>query len=180
MKLNSSFLFMTLLSLLFIACSPSMVPFTQQLREQNKLNLDELKSIQFYTSNTLVLRRGENQDKKETTNGELNILKDAVIEEVIIKAGTPCVIKDVVDGNRVTVSFDKGGSKYLVFGSLKNKDGFYTLMALDWKNGKGTLNYGEKTFYSSQGSKDVFLVLKMKTLEKFKLERKIEKGVEIK
>ncbi len=157
-----------------------MVPFTQQLKEQNNLKPEELKSIQFYTSNDLVLRRGENKDTKETSNGELNIVKDAKMEEVFIKAGTPCVIKEVVDGNRVTVSFDKGAAKYLVFGSINNRDGYYTLMALDWKNGKGKVNYGEKTYMSSPGSKDVFLVLKMKTLEQFQVDRQVEKGAVIK
>lgn len=174
------YLLLAFLPLLMISCSPKMVPFTQQIREQNKLNSQELTSIQFYTSNTIVLRRGENLDKKETSNGELNILKDATVEEVVIKAGTPCVIKEVVDGNRVTVTFESGGAKYLVFGSVNNKDGYYTLMALDWKSGRGRVNYGEKTYLSSPGSRDIFLVLKMKTLEQFKIDRKVEKGVLIK
>jgi hypothetical protein len=98
------------------------------------------------------------------------------VEEIIIKAGTPCVIKDVVDGNKVTISFEDNGNKYLVFGSINNQDGYYTLMAMDWKNGKGKVNYGEQTYYSSQGSKDVFIALKMKSLKKFKVEQNVVKG----
>jgi len=165
--------------LFMMSCASSRVPFTQQLRDQNKLNMEELKSIQFYTSNTLVLKRGENQDIKETEKGELTVVKDAKVEEVIIRAGTPCVIKEVVDGNRITVSFNQDGSKYLVFGSVSNRDGYYTLMARDWKNGKGKVNYGEQTFMTSPGSKDVFLVFKMKTMQQFKLDRKVEKGAEV-
>ncbi|HMT27747.1 MAG TPA: hypothetical protein PKD91_00570 [Bacteroidia bacterium] len=180
MKLNKFSWLLAVLPFFMMSCSPSLVPFTQQLREQNKLNSEELKSIQFYTSNTFVLRRGENLDKKETEKGELTVLKDAVVEEIVIKAKTPCVIKEVVDGNRVTVSFNQGGNNYLVFGSINNHDGYYTLMALDWKGGRGKVNYGEQTYMTSPGSKDVFLVLKMKTLEQFKLDRKVEKGAEIK
>lgn len=180
MKQNLIKLMPVVISILFMACSPSTVPFTQQLREQYHLSPDELRAIQFYTSNTFVLRRGETGDKKETTNGELTVLKDAKVEEIIIKAGTPCVIKEVVDGNRVTVSFNQGGNQFLVFGSLNNRDGYYTLMALDWKSGKGKVNYGEQTYMTSVGSKDVFLVLKMKNLDQFKLDTKIEKGVELK
>jgi hypothetical protein len=161
---------------LLTSCAPSLVPFTQQLREQNNITPEELKSIQFYFSNDFVLRRGENTATNDTKKGELTVLKDSKVEEIIIKAGTPCVVKQVVDGNRVTVGFEDKGNKYLVFGSVNNRDGYYTLMALEWKNGLGEVNYGEQTYYSSKGSKDVFLALKMKSLEKFKLEQKVVKG----
>lgn len=165
-------------SLLFLlaSCSPQLTPFTQQIREQYKLKPEELTSIQFYTSNSFVLRRGENAMGKETEGGELQVVKEKYIEEVVIKAGTPCVITEVVDGNRVKVSFEDGGSKYLVFGSIRNKDGYYTLQALEWVNGKGKLNYGENTYYSSEGSRDIFLTFKMKSLEKYKADQKVVKG----
>jgi hypothetical protein len=162
--------------ILMVSCSPQVRPFTQEIREKTRLTEQELKSIQFYTSNTVVLRRGETSGAKETDKGELTVLTDAKVEEIIIKAGTPCLIKEVVDGNRVTVSFEDGAGKFLVFGSLRNRDGYYTLMALDWVNGKGKLNYGEKTYYSSPGSKDVFLTFKMKSLEKFRKDQKVVKG----
>lgn len=158
------------------SCSTGRVPFTQQLRDQYKLNVEELKSIQFYTSNNLVLRRAETESKKETSGGELTISKDRVLEEIVIKAGTPCVIKDVVDGSRVTVTFEDGGNKYLVFGSIRNRDGYYTLQALDWTQGKGKVNYGEQLYITSEGSRDIFLVLKMKSLNQFKVDQKVIKG----
>ncbi len=165
---------------LMTSCSSSLVPFTQQLRDKHKLKPEELKSIQFYFSNTFVLRRGENTNKKETTNGELTVVNDSKVEEIIIKAKTPCVIKEIIDGNRVTISFEDNGNNYLVFGSVSNRDGYYTLMALEWKGGKGEINYGEQTYFSSPGSKDVFLALKVKSLEKFKVEQKVAKGAVIK
>lgn len=165
--------------LLLSSCSQKLVPFTQQVRDQYHLQPDEMKSIQFYFSNSFVLRRGENNDTKETRNGELTVMNDAKIEEVIIKAGTPCIVNSVVDGNRVTVSFEDDLNKYLVFGSLHNTDGYYTLMALEWKGGKGKVNYGENTYYSSPGSKDVFLALKMKSLKRLKVDQKVVKGATV-
>jgi len=162
------------------SCSPSLVPFTQQLRQQYKLQPDELESIQFYFSNTFVLRRGENNDKKDTNHGELTVLNDSKIEEIVIKAGTPCVIREVVDGTQVMVGFEENGNKYLVFGSINNQDGYYTLRAMEWNKGKGKVNYGEKTYYSSPGSKDVFLALKMKSLKRFDVDQKVAKGATVK
>lgn len=176
MKILRFTMMMVLVSVTLFSCAPSRVPFTQQLREQYKLNIEELKSIQFYTSNELILRRAETDAKKVTEGGELTISRDQVLEEIVIKAGTPCVIRDVVDGNRVTVTFEDGGNKYLVFGSFKNHDGYYTLQALEWQKDKGKVNYGEQLYMTSAGSRDVFLVLKMKSLERFKVDQKVVKG----
>jgi hypothetical protein len=166
--------------LIFLAsCGPSLSPFTQQIREQYKLTPEEMKGIQFYISNTFVLRRGEDNFEKGTTKGELQVMKDRYVEEVVIKAGTPCVIREVLDGNRVTISFEEGNSKYLVFGSIRNQDGYYTLQAMEWVKGKGKINYGEKTYFSSEGSRDIFLTFKMKSLEKFRGEQKVVKGKKV-
>lgn len=180
MKKIKSNLHLVFLILLLASCSPSLVPFTQQLKDKYKLKPEELKSIQFYFSNTFVLRRGENTDKKVTENGELTLMKDSKVEEILIKAGTPCIVKEIVDNDRVTISFEDNGKNYLVFGSVNNRDGYYTLMALEWKGGKGEINYGENTYYSSAGSQNVFLALKVKSLEKFNVEQKVAKGAVVK
>ncbi len=177
MKVGSIWAVAACAVLLFMqSCSNKLIPFTQQIRDENKLTEEELQSIQFYVSESFVLRRGENLDTKETKDGELTVLKDNKVEEVIIKAGTPCVIQEVVDGNRVTVSFEDKGSRFLVFGSIGNKDGYYTLMALKWDKNRGKISYGEEFYYASPGSKDVFLSIKMKTMQKFRLEQKVVKG----
>ncbi len=179
MNISKNWWLLAACTITLASCSPKRIPFTQQLKEQHQLKPEELKSIQFYLSNDLVLSRGDQQLKKETNDGELTVKKDAVIEEFVFKAGTPCVIHDLIDGNRVMVSFEKGGNKYLVFGSVKNRDGYYTLQAMDWNKDKGRVNYGEKIYLTSTGSRDVFLVLKMKSLEQFKLDQKVVKGEEI-
>ena len=179
MSIRTLTLFTVLILTTLAGCGPSRVPFTQNLREKYQLKPEELKRIQFYTSNDLILRRGENKNSKETEGGELTLMKDGLVEEIIIKAGTPCLIQEVVDGNKVTVSFEDGNSRYLVFGSINNRDGYYTLMALEWISGKGKVNYGEQTYMTNSGSKDVFLTLKVKSLEKYKKDQKVVKGKKI-
>ena len=163
---------------MIISCSPK-VPFTQGIREKYKLNESELKAIQFYTSDVIVLKRGEVSEKeKETKEGTLTIKGGNKVEEVVIKAGTPCVIEQVYDGNRVSVSFEEGKNKYLVFGSLHSRNGLYTLQVLN-ENGKQTINYGEKLYYASTGSEQVFLVFKIKSLNKFELNQQVVKGKKV-
>ena len=164
-----------LVAFLLNACAP-MVPFTQGIREKYNLNEQELKSIQFYTSHDIVLRRGDAGTNKVTKEGELVVLQEKKVEEIFIKAGTPCVIQQLVDGNKVTVSFEEGTDKYLVFGSLSQRNGYYNLLALEWDQGRGKINYGGHTYYVPRGSENIFLLFKMKSLGKFEKDQKVLKG----
>ena len=163
----------------FISCSQKLVPFTQEMRATYKLSEEDLTSIQFYTSKDIVLKRGEKTGAKQTDDGELTLTKEHFVEEVIIKAKTPCVVRNAIDGNTITVEFEEGSNKYLVFGSKRNSDGFYTLRALEWNNGKGKINYGEKYYYSAPGSRDVFLSFKLKSFESYNAEQKVIKGKQL-
>jgi hypothetical protein len=163
----------------FIAsCSPK-VPFTQGIRDKYKLNESELKSLQFYTSDVIVLKRGEMGEKsKETSEGTLTIKGGNKVDKIIIKAGTPCIVDQVYDGNRISVVFEDGKNKYLVFGSLNDRNGYYTLQMLN-ENNRATINYGEKLYYVSTGSDPIFLVFKIHSLNKFELNEQVVKGKKI-
>jgi len=178
MKRNSYWFILLLFPLLF-SCSPK-VPFTQAIREKYNLSENELKAIQFYTSDIIVLKRGEMSPKeKDTKEGTLTITSGNKVEQVTIKAGTPCVVEQVYDGNRISVSFEDGKNKFLVFGSMNSRKGLYVLQVID-DNNKATINYGEKLYYASTGSDPVFLVLKVKSLNNLEVHEKVVKGKKIK
>lgn len=173
----SKALFFSCVAILVASCGTPTRIFTQDLREQYKLSEQDLKSIQFYVSGPIVLTRYSEGAKKTTEGGELTILKDEVLERVVIKSGTPCVIKDVVDGSRVTVSFEDGPDRFLVFGSIKKKGGQYCLQALDWEGDRGgRLNFGEKEYHVNGYAQGAFLYLRVKSLNRFKLDEKVVKG----
>ena len=164
----------------FVSCAPK-VPFTQGIRDKYKLSEQELKSIQFYTSDIIILKRGEMSEKeKDTKEGTLTITGGSKVEQVVIRANTPCIIEQVYDGNRISVSFEDGKNKYLVFGSLESKNGFYILQVLNDKDtGKRTINYGERLYYATTGSDPVFLVFKIKSLNRFEVDQNVVKGKKI-
>ena len=164
------------LLLVFASCAPR-VPFTQQIREEYKLTEDELKSIQFYVSHNIVLKRGEKMDKqKATEDGALKIKSGQSVEGIVIKAGTRGVVEKVVDGNRLAISFEVGDNTYLVFGEGKSMNGYYTLQATEWKDGRGTINYGDQLYMSNAGSGSIYLLFKLKKLDQYRKKQKIVKG----
>lgn len=158
------------------SCSPK-IPFTQAIRDQHQLTPEELKGIQFYLSDPLALRRGEsNESQKSTDDGKLIIQSGRTIDQVTIKANTPGAVEKVADIKTLKVAFEEGAEKSLVFSSDNNRNGYYSLRALNWKNGKGEINYGGQTFYSNQGSEQSILLFKMKSIRKLRVNEKVAKG----
>lgn len=160
-------------------CSPK-IPFTQRVREQYNLSGDELKRIQFYISDPLVLQRGTNENAKATEEGTLVIKSGSNVEQVYFKRNTPGAVSSVVDAQKMTVSFEDGAEKYLVFGSENDRSGYYRVQAVNWdKSGKGKINYGGQTYYAAPGSQDAILMFKMKSLRKLRVDQKVVKGKKI-
>jgi hypothetical protein len=165
---------------LFAACSPK-VPFTQAIRDQYKLTPDDLKHIQFYISDPVYLRRGASEANEKTTDqGTLVVKSGNTVEQVVVKRNTPGAVDQVVDADKLTVAFDEGADKFLVFGSKGDQSGYYHLLAISWEKGRGKVNYGGQTYYSNAGSDQSILLFKMKSLKEFKVTEKVARGKVIK
>lgn len=160
------------------ACSPKQ-PFTNEVR--TKYNLDEakIKKLQYYISSDVTLQRGERSDEEQQLDkdGKLVVSTSASADIVNIEAGTPGVVVQVLEGNKIAVSFDEGGddSKFLVFGDPNNR-GRYTLMGAEWKQGKGKVMYGGKVFYVMPGGASAYLKIQIKKIKKYKKTVKKAKG----
>jgi len=151
------------------------------VRDKYKLSETDLKAIQFYVSDAIVLKRGEDLNReKQTDNGELIIKSGKNIEQLVFKRNTACVINQVTDNNKFSVSFEDAANKFLVFGSEGDPNEYYSLKALDWNKGKGKITYGDQTYYSNPGSQKTFLLFKMKSLRKINVEEKVVKGKKVK
>jgi hypothetical protein len=159
------------------SCGSLPATFTQNTRTKYNLSAEDLKSLQFYVSGDIVLTRYSREERKATEKGELTLLKDEVLERIVIKSGTPCLVYEVIDGNRIAFSFEDGAARYLVFANIRNQDGRYTLQALDWKSEKGgKVNYGEKEYYVNPSSRESYIYLMVKSLDRFQLDQKVVKG----
>lgn len=153
-----------LLMLTLASCAPVLQPFTQQQKQENNWSEDDLKRIQFYLSYPIVLQRKLAGSSSEITSGKIRVVNGEKIEEVVIPARTPgIVIFDPVD-NRLGVSFEEGDNRYLMFGPVSSKGNKYYLLASDWKNGVGKVNYEDKTWYTTPESGKAFLMVDMKKI----------------
>lgn len=98
----------SLATLVLGAGCASYVPFTQELRDQHKLEEKHLKNLQFYTSHEIKLRREFDRQGGQVTPGhKLLVIAGKQIEEVVIAEHTPGVIVGVSETS-LKVSFDEG------------------------------------------------------------------------
>jgi hypothetical protein len=98
------------LSLASLACGARMAPLTQEIRFQNNLSDDELRGLQYYLSDDVVLRRVvESHDRHVTGSHKLQIIAGKMVEQIVIEKGTPGVAT-AVGSDYISVSFEPDAS----------------------------------------------------------------------
>lgn len=109
----------TLLAICIIglsSCSSRLSPFTQTLYEDNNWSDSELKRIQFYLSDDIVLWRELSNSSSEIVSGEIKMVDGQKVEEIVIPKGTPGVMTNQPKENLFAISFEEGGDRFLMFG----------------------------------------------------------------
>jgi len=165
--MKTNLILIAIVSTFLLSSCASKIPYTNGVIEQYKLTESEIKSIQFYTSADIELVRGESQkSEKGTKEGQLVISSQRSDEQVLIPKGTKGVVVGVYDDSKVAVSFETD-DKFIGFGDPNNR-GRYTLLASDWANGKGKLEYGGKEYYATSASANAYLIFQMKRIRKYR------------
>ncbi len=169
-----NFIYASICAILFSACSPK-VPYTTALATKYQLTESELKKVQFYTSEDIVLSTKESSSKTETENGNIVVNSNTAEDQIIIKKGTPGILEKQVGSDKLNISFEVGEGKDLVFGSVGKQEP-YRLQAENWDNGKGKLLYGGKTYYASGYSGTAHLMVYIKKFQKKKSNQTVVEG----
>lgn len=161
---------------LFSACK-TLVPFTNELKEQNGWKVQELKQIQFYLSTSITLNRQLSNSATAIVSGKIKTVDGKQVEEIIIKKGTPGVLTEMPDNKRMAISFEIDDSHYLTFGPYENKGGRYYLMLREFKKNQfAKVSYIDKEFYISPESLNAFLQINMKKILKEERKQRVAGG----
>lgn len=159
-------------------CATRHVAFTRGIRTYYELESDNLKNLQYYVSGDVTLERAFVREEGEVSRGHTLVAKESgLVEQVIIRAGTPGVATEVGD-TYLAVSFEPGAS--LVFGSPafdRDPDRAYKLLAERWTDTYGEIDYGGKTFYAVDGSRAAHLVVAIESLDAVKTKKTVLPGM---
>ncbi|HYG51961.1 MAG TPA: hypothetical protein VD905_13710 [Flavobacteriales bacterium] len=162
---------------LISSCSPK-VPYTSYLASKYQLTEDELKKVQFYASDDIILYTKESSSKTGTENGTIVISSSEAENQILIKKGTPGILMKQVGTDKVYISFEVGDNKFLVFGSTGQREPF-KLQAESWEGGRGKLSYDGKIYYASSMSGSTHLLVSIKKFQKKKSNQKVVEGRKI-
>jgi len=81
---------------LLAGCAPQRVAFTQGSGPSTTLGARISKNLQYYLSSDITLQRDFRQEEREISTGHKLVTKEGgVVEEVLIRAGTPGIATEV-------------------------------------------------------------------------------------
>ncbi len=176
---RSNYFLSSLLGLAFIftSCSPTLSPFTQSLYEDNNWTEDELRQIQFYLSNDIVLYRELNKGKSEIIEGEIKVVDGKQRDQITFNNGTPGVFMFSPKTNRFAVSFEDGGDdRFLIFGPSPKASNRYVLMASDWSKHRGVVTYAGQKWSVDANSAFSALLVDLKRLHSVDVNTRVASG----
>ena len=147
---SSSFI-LIVLAITASSCSKKLNYFTQDLYEEYNWSEDDLKGVQFYLSDDIVLYRELASESVAIDDGKIKLRDGRKIEEVVFDKGTPGVLSFSPKENRFAISFDDDG-RFLMFGPNQKAGGRFVLLAKDWDRRNGEVTYGDITYNTSSAS----------------------------
>lgn len=176
--MKNSFYFPIFLFLIVLqACSPQLTPFTQRFYDSYNFDESDLKQIQFYVSDDIVLSRAKGDGNVQITDGKVRVVDGKQVDEVIIPKGTPGVLLFIPKEDRFAISFDESGEeKYLMFGPNRKLNNHYALLASDWDRRTGTITYGGEKYYTRSNSGLAKLMIDLKAVKRIERKSSVAKG----
>ena len=166
-----------LLVLTTSACGPTLRPFTKSIYQDRNWTDGELKRVQFYLSDDIVMRRQVSGSTFEVTSGEIKIVDGRKVEEIVVRKGTPGILLFRPKESRFAVSFEEGGDeRYLVFGPNPKAGGRFVLLASEWNRRQGRVSYGGRKWNVDAGSAYAALLVDLKKIRKVSVKSRTAKG----
>ena len=129
------------------------IPFTKELYNILKASNIDVRKVQFYVDQQIVLSRNLTQGKTEVINGVIKFSNGNYVDEVIIQQHTPCVV-DSVDYDGFRVSFGGGASNWFKFINSRQSTypNNYVCSGTNWKDGSADLLYNKLVYRGSCGT----------------------------
>jgi len=176
---------LTFLALSMTGCSSSkvsranLVPFTKDLRQKLERENIDLKQVQFYIDQKLVLDRNLGDQKVAVTSGVVKMENGRYINQVVIPAFTPGVCENA-EGDKLMISFEKGNNN-LPFGPGSGYTfNEYSLYGTEWRNGTTAVTYDSNKFRARCGTcqdvASITLLVRKSVMDKIERKSRTVKG----
>ena len=125
----------------------SMIPFTRELYNRLRNNNQDIRKLQFFIDQTVILSIGLSQDKLYIDNGKVVNQYGVNENKIELPALTPGVI-EAIDPDGLRVAFEGGGNN-LKFINNKYSPEFFIFSGTNWENGTAEVPYRGTTYRAS-------------------------------
>jgi len=171
---------------LLTACSSSKhaatdavyIPFTKQLKQRIERNQLDIKKVQFFVDQKLVLRRSLGTQKSEIKSGVILFENGEYINEVIIPKYTPGICENIFS-DKLMISFELQNNS-VAFGPGGLNADYFTLYARNWNNGIAEMTYDNNAYKvhcaTCANVGEVRLVVKKTEADKLQKSQRVVEG----
>lgn len=128
----------------------SMIPFTRELYNRLRNNNQDIRKLQFFVDQTLILSRGLSQDKLYIDQGKVVNQSGVNENKIELPTLTPGVVEGV-DPDGLRVAFESGNNT-LKFINNKYSPEFFIFSGTNWDNGTAEVPYRGTTYRASCGT----------------------------
>jgi len=162
--------------LMLNSCVKNLAPITQKMIDENGWDENQLKRIQFYTSEDIILYKLKDASDVDIKDGKIQYETDKSVKEIVIKKNTPGILVYYPKKDRWGVSFEKGNSYYLTFGPHPKRGEQFVLLASEWDDTKGLVTYNGDNYSVPTKNADAILLVDTKSIKKLAVDRRKAKG----
>ncbi len=151
MKIVQTTILSAVILLTICSCSKRLSYFTEDLYNEYNWSVDELKRVQFYLSEDIVLYRELESESAAIDDGKIKLSNGRKVDEIVFKKGTPGILSFSPRENRFAINFDDD-DRFLMFGPNEKAGGRFVLLAKDWNRRAGKITYGGQVYRTSNSS----------------------------
>lgn len=152
------------------SCVAPYAPFREPMLTEFKLDSKNIKNVQFYLSDEILLFKLQDQQAMGKQDGTFMKAEGGVSEKIRIKRYTPCVVERIDKDGFFYVRFEEGKDKVLKFKKTDNNR--YNLHT-DTVNNRHQIEYAGDVYFVTTTSLASFLMVKVKKTKNAAIERSI-------
>jgi hypothetical protein len=147
--------------------------------QQNSWKESELRKIQFYLSEDIVLKREAEEGYSTIKDGEIEVMERGELDQVIIRKGTPGVFLFSPKEERFAISFEPNDERFLMFGPNPKQGNRYLILASEWERRGGVVTYGGKSYRIDSRHALATLMVDFRKVRKTSISSRIATGRKI-
>ena len=154
------------------------VPFTKDIYQKLLANKIDLKAVQYFVDQQLVLSRNLDNNKMEVVNGIIKTSNGNKVDEVVIPIYAKGIC-ELVEGDGLRISFEEGTNFKFLNSKAYSPDNFIFAGA-NWKDGSCDIDYKNVRYRVNCGTcssaADAKLVVKQSFLDNNNINSRTLKG----